>query len=53
MDKQTYTDKLQKALIKVSEQKLDPKIAQQVAEEYVQNLKVKITPTSLINATLA
>lgn len=38
MDKQTYTNQLKQALLKVSNQKLDPTIAQQVAEEYVQNL---------------
>ena len=38
MNKQTYTNQLKQALLKVSNQKLDPTIAQQVAEEYVQNL---------------
>ena len=38
MDKQTYTKQLKQALLKVSNQKLEPTIAQQVAEEYVQNL---------------
>lgn len=38
MDKQTYTNQLKQALLKMSNQKLDPTIAQQVAEEYVQNL---------------
>lgn len=38
MNKQTYTEQLKQALLKVSNQKLDPTIAKQVAEEYVQNL---------------
>lgn len=38
MDKQTYAKQLQQALLKVSNQRLDPTIAQKVAEEYVQNL---------------
>lgn len=38
MDKQIYTNQLQQTLLKVSTQKLDPTIAQQVAEKYVQQL---------------
>lgn len=38
MDKQIYTKELKNALLKVSNEKLKPDIAQKVAEEYVQNL---------------
>lgn len=38
MDKQTYAKQLQQALLKVSNQRLDPTIAQKVAEEYVRQL---------------
>lgn len=38
MDKQTYTEQLKQALLKVSNQKLDPTIAQKVAKEYVKHL---------------
>lgn len=41
MDEQTYTEQLKQALLKISNQKLEPTIAQQVAEEYVQNLDFK------------
>ena len=38
MDKQIYTQELKQALLKVSNEKLKPDIAQKVAEEYVKNL---------------
>ena len=38
MDKKIYTQELKKALLKVSNNKLKPKIAQKVAEEYVRHL---------------
>ena len=38
MDKQLYTQELKNALLKVSNNKLKPKIAQKVAEEYVKQL---------------
>ena len=38
MDKQIYTDELKHALLKVSNTKLKPEIAQKVAEEYVRHL---------------
>ena len=38
MEKQLYTQELKNALLKVSNNKLKPEIAQKVAEEYVQNL---------------
>lgn len=41
MNKQTYTEQLKQALLKISNQKLKPEIAQKVAEEYVQNLDFK------------
>lgn len=47
MDKRIYTNQLKQALLKVSNQKLDLTIAQQVAEEYVQNLN--FTDTALMH----
>ena len=38
MDKELYTQELKNALLKVSNNKLKPNIAQKVAEEYVKNL---------------
>ena len=38
MEKQLYTQELKNALLKVSNNKLKPEIAQKVAEEYVKNL---------------
>lgn len=38
MDKQIYTNELKNALLKVSNNKLKPNIAQKVAEEYVRHL---------------
>jgi hypothetical protein len=38
MDKQIYTQELKQVLLKVSNEKLKPDIAQKVAEEYVKNL---------------
>ena len=38
MDKQIYTNELKNALLKVSNEKLKPYIAQKIAEEYVKNL---------------
>lgn len=38
MDKQIYIKELKKALLKGSNQKLKPEIAQTIAEEYVKNL---------------
>ena len=38
MDKQIYTDELKHALLKVSDNKLKPEIAQKVAEQYVEHL---------------
>lgn len=38
MDKEIYTQELKNALLKVSDNKLKPEIAQKVAEEYVQHL---------------
>ena len=38
MDKEIYTQELKKALLKVSDNKLKPKIAQKVAEEYVNSI---------------
>lgn len=38
MDTKIYTQKLKKALLKVSNSKLKPEIAQKVAEQYVKNL---------------
>lgn len=38
MDKEIYTQELKKALLKVSNNKLKPKIAQKVSKEYVQHL---------------
>ena len=38
MDTKIYTQELKKALLKVSNSKLKPKIAQKVAEQYVKNL---------------
>ena len=38
MDKQIYIKELKKALLKVSNQKLKPEIAQTIAEEYIKNL---------------
>lgn len=38
MDKQIYIKELKKALLKVSNQKLKPEIAQTITEEYVKNL---------------
>ena len=38
MDKQLYTQELKNALLKVSNNKLKPEIAQKVAEEYVRHL---------------
>lgn len=41
MDKEIYTQELKNALLKVSDNKLKPEIAQKVAEEYVKNLDFK------------
>lgn len=41
MDKKLYTQELKNALLKVSDNKLKPEIAQKVAEEYVQHLDLK------------
>lgn len=38
MDKQIYTKELRNALLKVSNQKLKPDIAQKIAEDYVKQL---------------
>ena len=38
MDKKIYTQELKKALLKVSDNKLKPEIAQKVAEEYVDSI---------------
>ena len=38
MDKEIYTQELKNALLKVSDNKLKPEIAQKVAEKYVQHL---------------
>lgn len=38
MDTKFYTQELKKALLKVSNSKLKPEIAQKVAEQYVKNL---------------
>lgn len=38
MDKKLYTQELKNALLKVSNNKLKPNIAQKVAEEYVRHL---------------
>lgn len=38
MDKQLYTQELKNAILKVSNNKLKPNIAQKVAEEYVKHL---------------
>ena len=38
MDIKIYTQELKKALLKVSNSKLKPEIAQKVAEQYVKNL---------------
>lgn len=38
MDKQIYIKELKSALLKVSNQKLKPNIAQKIAEEYVRHL---------------
>ena len=38
MNKEIYTQELKNALLKVSDNKLKPEIAQKVAEEYVQHL---------------
>lgn len=38
MDKEIYTQELKNALIKVSNNKLKPEIAQKVAEEYVDSI---------------
>lgn len=38
MEKQLYIQELKNALLKVSNQKLKPNIAQKVAEEYVKHL---------------
>lgn len=38
MDKELYTQELKNALLKVSNNKLKPDIAQKVAEEYVEHL---------------
>lgn len=38
MNKKIYTQELKKALLKVSNNKLKPNIAQKVAEEYVRHL---------------
>ena len=38
MDKQIYIKELKKALLKVSNQKLKPEIAQTIAEQYVEHL---------------
>lgn len=38
MDKKIYTQELKNALLKVSDNKLKPKIAQKVAEKYVDSL---------------
>lgn len=41
MDKQIYIKELKSALLKVSNQKVKPNIAQKIAEEYVQHLDLK------------
>ena len=38
MDKKLYTQELKNALLKVSDNKLKPEIAQKVAEEYVDSI---------------
>lgn len=38
MDTKIYTNELKNALLKVSDNKLKPKIAQKVAEEYVDSI---------------
>ena len=38
MDKEIYTQELKNALLKVSNNKLKPEIAQKVAEEYVDSI---------------
>lgn len=38
MDKEIYTEELKNALLKVSNNKLKPEIAQKVAEQYVDSI---------------
>ena len=38
MDKEIYTQELKNALLKVSDNKLKPNIAQKIAEEYIKHL---------------
>lgn len=38
MDKEIYTQQLKNALLKVSDNKLKPKIAQKVAKQYVDSI---------------
>ena len=51
MDKQIYTKELRNALLKVSNQKLKPDIAQKVAEEYVKQLDFTDHTLMLVGST--
>ena len=51
MDKKLYTQELKNALLKVSDNKLKPEIAQKVAEEYVQHLDLKYHALMRVGST--